>query len=509
MDALTTEIQALYQLDAVPWIIGYSGGKDSTAVLQLIWNAIAALPPGDRQKPIHIISTDTLVENPIISTWVRQSLHRINTTADQQALPFQAHPLTPQLEDTFWVNLIGKGYPAPRQKFRWCTERLKIHPANRFIRNIVREHGDTILVLGTRKAESTKRAATMAKHARKRLRDRLSPNASLPNSLIYTPIEDWSNDQVWLYLMQWANPWGHPNQDLFQIYRGATADNECPLVVDTSTPSCGSSRFGCWVCTLVDRDKSMEAMILNDDSKNWLQPLLDFRDELDFRSDEKRDRERANRDFRRISGRVHLFERTNRDTNTQEVANVPGPYLKPHREYLLRRLLETQQAVRHQAPPNLQDIELISPAELSEIRRIWLEDKNEFDDALPRIYTEATGQPFHDPRPNAGNSYLGPEEWEILQATCGDDPMKFELIAKLLDTERQFQTMTRRIGIIDALDACFRSSARPQEEAIANAKAEHQLKRAVADLHQTDDLDKPSPTGPPSNSASDLSTRPA
>lgn len=478
---LTEEIQALYSLDEIPWIVGYSGGKDSTAVLQLVWNAIAALPAKERHKPIHVISTDTLVENPVISTWVRHSLDRMKASADAQNLPFQPHALHPVLKDTFWVNLIGKGYPAPRQKFRWCTERLKIHPANSFVRNVVREHGETILVLGTRKAESQKRAATMSKHAEKRLRDRLSPNASLPNSLIYSPIEDWDNDEVWLYLMQYQNPWGHSNKELFQIYRGATADNECPLVVDTSTPSCGSSRFGCWVCTLVDRDKSMEAMILNDESKEWMQPLLDFRDELDFRGEEKLEKERENRDFRRISGNVHLFER-DIDGNKQ-LTNVPGPYIKRWRESLLQRLLSVQEEVRQKAPDDMKDIELISQAELREIRRIWLEEKHEFDDSLPRIYEAVTGRPFEEGYLSK-NENLGQEEWEVLQELC-DDPMQFELVAKLLDTERRFATLSRRVGLFEELEKCFESSSRPQQEAIAEAIEERQLKSSA----KTGDID--------------------
>jgi len=76
------------------------------------------------------------------------------------------HKLTPEIEDSFWVNLIGKGYPAPRLKFRWCTERLKIKPSNKFIREVVRSSGEAILVLGTRKAESALRAANMARHFR-------------------------------------------------------------------------------------------------------------------------------------------------------------------------------------------------------------------------------------------------------------------------------------------------------------------------------------------------------
>ena len=478
LKALTAEIQEPYCQDQVPWIVGYSGGKDSTAVLQLVWNAIAALPPQQRTKPVHIISTDTRVENPIISTWVRQSLDRMAIAAQQKSLPFQPHPLQPDVQDSFWVNLIGRGYAAPRQKFRWCTERLKIQPANRFIRNVVRASGETILVLGTRKAESQKRAATMAKHAEKRVRDRLSPNASLPNSLIYSPIEDWGNDEVWLYLMQWQNPWGHSNKDLFTIYRGATADNECPLVVDTSTPSCGGSRFGCWVCTLVDRDKSMEAMILNDDSKDWMQPLLDFRSELDFRDEAKRLKERENRDFRRMGGNVHLFEREAEDSKQKEVTHVPGPYIKSWREYLLRRLLETQAIVRAKAPADMSRIELISQAELSEIRRIWLEEKHEFDDALPRIYEAATGEPFEDPRAQGDRSLLGLDEWSILEEIC-DDPMHFELMTRLLSTERKFQTMSRRVGILDALEKHFDSSSRAREEAIAHAERNWNLKKAA------------------------------
>jgi len=494
--ALTAEIQGLYGLDDIPWIVGYSGGKDSTAVLQLVWNAIASLPPDQRKKPVHIISTDTLVENPVISAWVRQSLERMAAVSKQQNLPFQPHQLSPVLEDTFWVNLIGKGYPAPRHKFRWCTERMKIQPANRFIRSIVRENGETILVLGTRKAESQQRATTMARHAEKRLRERLSPNGSLPNSLIYSPIENWNTNEVWLYLMQWQNPWGHSNKELFQIYRGATADNECPLVVDTSTPSCGSSRFGCWVCTLVDRDKSMEAMILNDESKEWLQPLLDFRDELDFRSDEKREQEREHRDFRRITGNIHLFERNiedGKDAKGQEVTNVPGPYIKSWREALLRQLLLTQQEVRAKAPNAMKDIELISLAELSEIRCIWLEEKHEFDDSLPRIYQEVTGTPFPDPRPRADDSILSAEEWSLLQEVCaetyGDDPMHFELITRLLSTEQHYQMHARRVGIFEALEKCFESSSRPKDEAIANAKAERQLKKDIEDIHAREELE--------------------
>jgi DNA sulfur modification protein DndC len=468
---LTKEIQDLYCLDEIPWVLGFSGGKDSTCVLQLVWNAIAALPIKKRTKKINIITTDTLVENPIVSAWVRKSLEQMKKAAIEQKIPIEPHLLQPEYTETFWVGLIGKGYPPPRGKFRWCTERLKINPSNHFIRNVIRQHGETILVLGIRKAESTKRASRMKKWEEKRVRDRLSPNMNLPNSLVYSPIEDWRTDEVWMYLMQWENPWGYSNKDLFTLYRGATADNECPLVIDTTTPTCGNSRFGCWVCTLVSQDKSLTAMVQNDEEKEWLQPLLDLRADLDVENN--RDR----RDFRRRNGQVQLYER-NLDGDIS-IEPIPGPFTKEAREDWLRKLLATQMEIRQNAPEEFKDITLITSEELSEIRRIWLEERHEFDDSLPRIYKEVTGETFHDVRIGADNKLLGSDEWNVLEEICDDDAMHLELMAKLLDTERQYYTKSRRLGIYDSLEKCFETSSRSQEEAIENAHKKRDLKTAA------------------------------
>jgi len=470
IEKLTKEIQELYSQDDIPFVVGWSGGKDSTAVLQLIWNAIAELPKEKRTKKIHVLTNDTLVENPVVSVWVSKSIERMKTAAQEQEMPIKPHLTYPEVKETFWVCLIGKGYPAPRNRFRWCTERLKISPADSFIREMIRNSGEVILVLGTRKAESFKRAANMAKHREWRFRDRLNTNPSRPNSLIYLPIEDWRTDEVWLYLMQWENPWGNNNKDIFAMYRGATEDNECPLVIDTSTPSCGDSRFGCWVCTIVNKDKSMTAMIQNDEEKQWMQPLLDIRNELDAENDHDK------RDFRRIYGKVELFER-NVDGEIS-VQPIPGPYTKEWREKWLTKVLTAQVQIRRTAPADMQDITLISQEELSEIRRIWLEEKHEFDDSLPRIYEEVLGEPFQD-LAIASNRLLGTDEWNILEEVCKDDAMHLELMAKLLDTEHQYHNMARRVGIYDKLEKCFETSSRSQEEAIQNAHDKRDLKNAA------------------------------
>ncbi len=436
---LASEVRELYLGDAVPWVIGYSGGKDSSAVLQFVWNALRELPEDQRKKPVHVISTDTLVEQPLVSAWVETSLARMKIAAAEQKLPIIPHKLTPEVEDSFWVNLIGKGYPAPRQKFRWCTDRLKIRPSNKFIRDVVRQNGEAILLLGTRKAESQRRALSMAKHEARRVRDRLSPNANLPNSLVYTPIEDWSNDDVWLYLMQVKNPWGHDNKTLLGMYQGASEGGECPLVIDTSTPSCGSSRFGCWVCTVVEKDRSMEAMIKNDEEKVWMTPLLELRNELDKPDD--RDR----RDYRRMNGSIQLFHgRT-----------IPGPYTKEWREHWLRKLLEAQQSIRRDGPESFRTVNLITMEELHAIRRIWLYEKHEFDDRLPRIYEEVVGE--HFPKRDDDENSLRADDWDLLKEICNGDQALFDLQVALLGVERDYRGMSRRAGVFEALEECLRT----------------------------------------------------
>lgn len=457
------EIVELYQSDGIPWVIGYSGGKDSTATLQLVWMALQTLPAAELTKPVHVISTDTLVENPIVSAWVTRSLQVMGAKAGELGLPLTPHKLTPELADTFWVNLIGKGYPAPRPKFRWCTERLKINPSNAFIRSMVRNHGEAILVLGMRKQESSTRARVMAVHEARRVRERLAPNGNLPNSLVYTPIEAWSSDEVWMFLMQMDNPWGYSNKDLLTMYQGASADNECPLVVDTSTPSCGDSRFGCWTCTLVDQDKSMTAMVLNDAEKAWMEPLLTLRNDLDLPDD------RELRDFRRMNGSVQLF-------NDEP---IHGPYTQPSRQRWLRRLLEAQEEVRRNGPPEVDNIELISLAELEEIRRIWVVEKHEFEDALPRIYAEGTGRPYPG-KPLDEALPLGAVEVELLAEICGDDRLHFETVRELLDVERRHRNQLRRAGLFPALEkALTKGFYRDKADAVDFARRQRSTREAI------------------------------
>jgi DNA sulfur modification protein DndC len=178
----------------------------------------------------------------------------------------------------------------------------------------------------------------------------------------------------------------------------------------------------------------MEAMIKNDDEKVWMTPLLELRNELaDF------GKEKELRDFRRMNGRVQLFHD----------GPIRGPYTKPSREHWLQRLLSVQDEVRRIGPPEVRKIELISMDELREIRRIWLYEKHEFDDALPRIFEQVTGETF--PVNAADDALLRRDDWELLKDVCEGDDAFFELQRTMLDVEREYRGMMRRAGIFDAL----------------------------------------------------------
>lgn len=454
IQGLITTIQNLYLSDDIPWMIGYSGGKDSTATVQLVWMAIEALPVAQRKKPIHIMNTDTLVESPVVAKWVEKSLDAMRVEATKRHLPFIPERLIPDYNNTFWVNLIGRGYSFPRKKYRWCTDRLKIQPVNNFIKNQIAEHGEVILVLGTRKQESSRRNRTMTNLEKKRVRELLSPNPTLANELVFSPLESWSNDDVWVFLMQYKNPWGHSNQELMTMYKGATADDECPLMVDKDLPSCGKSRFGCWVCTMVERDKSMEAMIANDEEKEWMTPLLEFRNEF---GNSEGDRER--RSFRRMRGNIQ--------GNYGQLFH--GPYKQEVREHWLRRLLEVQKHINETGPEEFRDLELIRIEELRAIRKIWVLEKHEFIDSVPRIYESVLGRNFEDPDWIHLDNF-SEDEWTILKDVCStmfaDEELAFEMMYSLVDIENRASGLGNRKGVLDNIqDAISRTFYQNERDA--------------------------------------------
>ena len=293
------KIRQVYLNYGYPWIVGYSGGKDSTTVVQLIYNTLKKMKKEgiELSKKVYIISSDTMVENPLVAKKIYKSIDNINNAVKNDGLSdcISARIVSPEHNQSFWVNVIGRGYPVPNQTFRWCTDRLKIAPANKFILDVVSNNGYAILVLGLRRGESNSRDIILKN---REIDDRLlMKHSSLNNAFTFAPVIDFNVDDIWEYLLKNECPWGDDNRELYKMYADSS-DGECPLIIDTYTKdtsgSCGNSRFGCWSCTVVAEDKSLSNFIKNQDV-TWLQCLLDFRDELARERDDRSKRYKTRR----------------------------------------------------------------------------------------------------------------------------------------------------------------------------------------------------------------------
>lgn len=404
-----------------PWIIGFSGGKDSTVLLTLVWMALQKIKtttpvPFQLRRPIYVVCNDTLVENPIISNYVDNVLLQIEKAAREQDMPIFVRKTIPRLEDTFWVNVIGKGYPVPNTAFRWCTERMKIKPTARFIVEQVDECGEAIVLIGTRRAESATRARSIKKHERHG--ERLTHHTLLQNTWVYAPIKELMLEEVWYIINAFPSPWGSDNSTLFNIYMDASADDyECPTVVtDKSHGSCGQSRFGCWVCTVVKDDKSMRSLI--EKGRSWMQPLYDFRKELD-------------QERNIVSNRLP-FRRDGRPA-----VNDMGPYVFSYRALMLQRLLMVQKTLQEHDPK----IKLISDQELIAIQVNWYRDFN-FGYSVSEIYNSIYKTSF-TMEENCKNKL----EADLMREVCKENPQEGELIEQLLLLQKSKSLMKRRHGL--------------------------------------------------------------
>ena len=410
-----------------PWIIGFSGGKDSTVLLTLVWLALKKikediLVPFQLRRPVYVVCNDTLVENPIISSYVDDVLSQIEKQARKEDLPIFVRKTIPKLEDSFWVNVIGKGYPVPNTAFRWCTEKMKIKPTARFITEQVDECGEAIILIGTRKSESATRARSIKKHEIHG--QRLTHHTLLHNTYVYAPIKELMLEEVWYIINAIPCPWGFDNSVLFNIYMDASADDyECPTVVtDKSHGSCGQSRFGCWVCTVVKDDKSMRSLIKN--GREWMRPLYDFRMELDSERNILENRMPFRRDGRRA-------------------VNDMGPYVFKYRAKILKKLLEVQHELQQVDPK----IRLISDQELIAIQVNWYRDFN-FGYQVSEIYNSIYKESFIMEE-NVKNKL----EADLMREVCVNNPEEGELIEQLLLLQKSKSLMQRRRGLKNEIES--------------------------------------------------------
>lgn len=229
------------------WVITYSGGKDSTALVVLGLYFKAIKPDLD----LNITYSDTMMEIPQMSTVAHTFLKRI-----EKRFPAKVRVVYPEINDTFWVRMLGRGYPPPGPRFRWCTPKMKIKPSRKL------NHDSSLFITGMRLGESQQRDIRLRNSCLAGGANECGSDAWMEQKGIdvAAPIINWTAEEVWYFLM-------FPARRILP---------ETQLVVDLYGNT--AMRFGCWMCTVVKKDKTMMALAKSGDYN--VQQLLNFREWL-------------------------------------------------------------------------------------------------------------------------------------------------------------------------------------------------------------------------------------
>lgn len=403
------EMLYVYKHDNRPWLIGYSGGKDSSLLVSLVVETVSRIAPQDRTKKIFIVTSDTGVENPVVKRYMHYSSNKINEFSLTHNANIQADIIYPDVSQSFWSLVIGLGYPTPEPPgFRWCTERLKILPMNRYTNEIIDKYGEVVLLLGVRKAESlTRKRSITSREIEGKL---LIPHNDIPKAYVYNPLTEIPNELVWEYLLKdnGISAWGIDMKYLFSLYQGEAMGEEQSVIgqIDKDKiPVTGNSRFGCWCCTIVKIDKSLQRFI--DNGSTELIPLREFRNWLvSIRQDPEF------RDNKRRNGKV--YQKANGEYGF-------GPFKMSARQEILRRLLTLQRDT---------GFELITNDELKMIDTLWDAEGDLSRRALVDIYYEVFGK--HLSWDEYKDALYDQDIIEELKKAAEDAEIPFELVTKLI-----------------------------------------------------------------------------
>jgi len=408
-----------YLADNRPWVVTFSGGKDSTTVLQLVTEMLLELRKENKDtKRVYIVSSDTGVEMPIIEDYTTNKLTQIDEFIQKEKLNMEVNLLKPKVNEGFWNLLLGKGYPSPNQTFRWCTDRMKIKPATLFLKSLTNKNESILMLLGVRSDESQARAASIEK--RDENHRGFSKHGEIPNAFVFSPVKDWTNADVWTYLSKYPAPWGEHN-DMMKLYDKGSGEADCNIALNPEAASCGKTRFGCWVCTVVSKDKSMANMLRNKGDE-WMMPLNGFRNKLE----------------------EYRYDHSKRQPRRRNGQKSVGPFLLSVRKELLEELLTIEKQLIDMG--KMGSKKLISDDEIAQIQREWLHDGDFFESAIKmannvnRLIDYESIKSFND------------EERQYIEGVCDDNGIPVKLIEDLMQKEHSYRHQLKRTKIFTEME---------------------------------------------------------
>lgn len=384
----------LDESDKRDWAVAWSGGKDSTAVMGVLISTLEALPAEKRWRKVHVVMSDTVVENPVLETYMHDQVAKLSAYVKRKELPVEVSIVKRKLEHSYFVLVLGRGYFMPQNNGagRWCTDRLKITPQN----DKLREINPSFILIGTRLTESTKREQSIRKWS---ISERIGEHVSLPETKTFMAIVDWTIDDVWNYLADNKLGWTSTTA-VRTLYKEATG--ECginnPKGVEAKArnmEACGA-RFGCWLCPVVMTDRSTEQMAK---THEWMEPLTEWRElqvkvfgafkparrkgmDLKARSAELRK-------WEAIGEEIKLITKAGYNRAGKRMKDGQGTFTLEARKWLFERLVDTQNLVnRLRKYDGLEPLELISGDEVRKIMELWAEDERDY----PHLLRNAAGK---------------------------------------------------------------------------------------------------------------------
>lgn len=286
-----------YMRDDYCITLAYSGGKDSSVMLDLTLRALADLVKrGVSVNTLHVMNSNTGLENPVVEKYTMGELAKIEHYAIKNNLPVEVHVATPSLSNDYLVNIIGgrtiMTLPGMDRK---CQQMMKANPMGRMKKTIEREilleKGNdysldkSILFCGTRRDESAHRKVQMLKRRESAFEPVKNEKMS---QWTLSPIAEFLTDDIFTYIGEVvSNKRGNTYsdfEDLLQVYRDGNSGNcMVNLYYGTGDASGGKtqcgSRFGCFICSAIAKDKSMENMI-QEPQFAFMKPLNDLREWL-------------------------------------------------------------------------------------------------------------------------------------------------------------------------------------------------------------------------------------
>jgi DNA sulfur modification protein DndC len=341
-DAIETSIASLiaYGAQYKHWSIAYSGGKDSTTTVSFI---LWAIEQGRIQRPetLTVLYADTRQELPPLQ---RTAMRFI---ADLQAEGVDARIVLPEIDNRFYVYLLGRGVPPPSNTFRWCTERLKIKPMLDALHTMHVEHGQRFLqITGVRLGESAVRDQRIAISCTSTKGEcgqgwfQQMGSEAISDTL--APIVHWRTCFVWDWLYDWySDNWaqacgyeqGHKREYLGDL-AAAYGDDD--------------ARTGCIGCNLASRDVALENIIHTPEWEH-LRPLLGIKPLFAELKKPRNRIRKASPEFTKSGEYAKKGQRM-------------GPLTMEGRAYGLERVLDIQRQA---------GVDLINAEEESRIRELW------------------------------------------------------------------------------------------------------------------------------------------